>query len=498
MLVLVLSLLLNSQITNLRALSPAELPRPSWLQTTDVPKGQIVERLTCTNDPTQSYALYLPSGYAPARKWPILYAFDPGARGKIPIEHFKDAAERYGWIVAGSNNSRNGAFQPSVDAWNAIVKDTHDRFAIDDGRVYLTGFSGGARLAIFFAIRCQDCVAGVIASGAGLPEATTSAALSRFAIFMTAGVDDFNFPELKTLDDELANTGATHQIRVFLGRHEWPPSPVTIEALEWMELQAMKSGKRVHDSALIDSLWESKLRQARELEASKKVYEAYQTYRGLSDSFKSFRDVAEIDRKLRELRDGRDVREALRDEQQQIRKQHEIESRARSLIAANVQRRSSEDSGVPEPTGGIGRRDRNDEGLDPDIRLHGLLADLRKQSNRDEDTGDRRVARRVLEGLFIGLFEQGTSLLQTQKRYDEAARTFKLATDISPERAGAFFYLAWAHAVNGDKKKSLQALQAAVDKGFSDLAAIADNKAFDSVRNDPQYQQVIQTLKNKH
>ncbi len=77
-------------------------------QTESIPKGQVVERIEALNDSSQSYALYLPSNYTPDRKWPILCAFDPGARGRVPVERFKKAAEKYGWIVPGSNNSRNG------------------------------------------------------------------------------------------------------------------------------------------------------------------------------------------------------------------------------------------------------------------------------------------------------------------------------------------------------------------------------------------------------
>ena len=132
-----------------------------------LPKGQITEKVVCGAVATQSYAVYLPSNYTPTRKWPILYAFDPGARGKFPVERFKDAAETYGWIVAGSNNSRNGPMQASVDAWKAVWADTHERLAIDEGRVYTTGFSGGARVAVMLAHLCGDCIAGVIGSGAG-------------------------------------------------------------------------------------------------------------------------------------------------------------------------------------------------------------------------------------------------------------------------------------------------------------------------------------------
>src|SRR6266436_6475138 len=116
-------------------------------QPEEIPKGQVVGKIVCAGAPDQSYALYLPANYSIERKWPVLYAFDPGARGQIPVQRFKDAAERFGWIVVGSNNSRNGEFQPSIDAWNAIVKDTHQRFAIDNDRAYLAGFSDGARLA---------------------------------------------------------------------------------------------------------------------------------------------------------------------------------------------------------------------------------------------------------------------------------------------------------------------------------------------------------------
>src|SRR6266496_1939550 len=167
-------------------------PAPGWTaqatqQAYAIPKGQIVEKLECLNDSSQSYALYLPSNYTPARKWPILYALDPGARGKTPVEHFKAAAEKYGWILAGSNNSRNGPWRRSADAWSAMTKDTHQRFSIDDDRVYATGFSGGARMALQIAQLCQDCLAGVIASGAGFPAGLAPSTSMHFLFFGTTG-----------------------------------------------------------------------------------------------------------------------------------------------------------------------------------------------------------------------------------------------------------------------------------------------------------------------
>ena len=176
------------------------------------------------------------------------------------------------------------------------------------------------------------------------------------------------------------------------------------------------------------------------------------------------------------------MRAAVREEQDQIRKQRELESQLNSLMA-------SRDRGTPA--------NQNEEGLDPNNRLQAILRDLRKQTKALEDSSQRRVARRVLDGLFIGLVEQGIGLLQTEKNYSESVKRFKLATEVNPDRPGAFFYLAWAYAASRDKKKSLQSLNTAVEKGFSDAATITTNKAFDSLRTDPEFQQIIARLRKQ-
>ena len=82
--------------------------------------GTVLPKVVTRANPDQSYALYLPSYYVPSKKFPIVYAFDPGARGNIPVELMKDAAERYGYIVVASNNSRNGSGKIQSDAAKSI------------------------------------------------------------------------------------------------------------------------------------------------------------------------------------------------------------------------------------------------------------------------------------------------------------------------------------------------------------------------------------------
>ena len=448
-------------------------------QTESIPRGQIVDRIVALSDSSQSYALYLPSNYTPNRKWPVLYAFDPGARGRVPVERFKEAAEKYGWIVFGSNNSQNGSWNVVVKAWNAMLTDTHQRFPIDDERSYATGFSGGARAAIRIAVGCK-CLAGVIANGAGFPSDLAPSPQMHFVFFGAAGVDDFNYAELKSLDEPLMKAGIIHRVQTFDGRHEWPPISVATAAIQWMQLQAIKTGKRSRDEGFINATWEQLLNQARTLEQANQYVEAYELYLDLATSFKGLRDVAEIETKVNQLRNSSELKAAIREEQAQIKKQRELETRLNSLVAHRY-------SGSAD--------NQSEEAYQSNNVLPKILNDLRKQSKEPDDSTERRVARRVLDGLFVSLIEQGISLLQTEKKYSESITPLKLATEVNPDRPGAFFYLAWAYAGNRDKKKSLQSLSTAVEKGFSDAAMITANKAFDSLRNDPEFQQIMARLR---
>ncbi len=462
-------------------------------QTTEIKKGEIVDSVSCTDDPSQSYAVYLPSNYSPDHKWPVLYALDPGARGKAPLEHYKDAAEKWGWILIASNNSRNGNMQRSLAAWNAMVKDSQARFNIDDQRGYATGFSGGARVAMYIATQCKNCLAGLITSGAGFPAGPSNAPVP-VPTFATAGVDDFNFPEIKRLDQALNKSATPHQIAIFGGGHDWPPAGIASQAIEWFELQAMRSGARPRSEQQIESLWQARMKNASNFEQEKKVVDAYRTYADIVSSFSGLHDVATAQDKVNQLHNEREVKNLSRDEETQIARQREFDIRLRTLIARS-QRVALDDEQSAREAEGWNENEAADP--NPENQLKSLLSDLRKQSTEPEDTGERRVARRVLSGMFIALFERGNDLLQNQKRFEAAARTFELASEVNPERGGVFYYAAWAHAADGNKKKALRALRTATEKGFSDLTAITNNHAFDSLRDDAEYQEIVKAMQSK-
>jgi hypothetical protein len=110
------------------------------------PPGTAIPNVVTLRNPAQSYALYLPTKYSRDRRWPVVYVFDPLARGPLALAQFQHAAELHGYIVAVSNNSRNGSWQLELDAAEAMFRDTQQRLSIDVHRIFFAGFSGAHAL----------------------------------------------------------------------------------------------------------------------------------------------------------------------------------------------------------------------------------------------------------------------------------------------------------------------------------------------------------------
>lgn len=198
-----------------------------WLAAQDAPPAQDIRQLEVREHQGQSYWMFTPANYSADSAWPILYCLDPGARGRVPVELFAAAAEKAGFLVAGSNNSRNGPMAPVHEAIGLMVRDTHQRYSIDDSRLYVAGFSGGARVALDWARNGH--IAGVIACGAGFGLPGPPKQIP-FRLFATTGWDDFNHDELYRMSRELARRNVPHRFVEFQGDHEWMPAALAGEA----------------------------------------------------------------------------------------------------------------------------------------------------------------------------------------------------------------------------------------------------------------------------
>ncbi|MFY9608323.1 MAG: hypothetical protein WAU45_06870 [Blastocatellia bacterium] len=475
---------------------------PSSARAEDLPTGRIIEKVACRADATLSYALYVPSNYDSKKKWPVLFAFDPGARGLVPVEHFKDAAETYGYIVAGSNDSRNGPWAPSVKAITAMWNDVLERFAIDQRRVYLAGFSGGARVACHLGNALKGQIAGVIACSGGFPPETAPTQSMPFVFFGTAGVEDFNYVEMRQLDRTLDELGQTHRVDIFEGGHAWPPSELCTRAVEWMELQAMKSALRERSEQLIDALFKKEVQRARAQEAAGSIYQAYDGYSGIAETFNGLRNVTEFQQKAAALKEGKEVRQALKlekdQESEQRRRSVEL-YRLRARLSARVKPGYSGESEAPGPGELRYPAQTAEQGDDGAIALADLkraVADLKKRSEAKESTPDRGLARRLLNQFVVASIERSTALLD-RKDYAGASENLALDAEIMPDNWRVLYYLACAYSLKGDKKKAIDVLNKAVGRGFSIIGLLESDKSFDSIREEAGFKRIVEKLKAK-
>ncbi|MDB4948166.1 MAG: hypothetical protein JWM27_815 [Gemmatimonadetes bacterium] len=283
----------------------------------DVQAGQTVERIVSPSDTAQRYAVYLPPGYSREREWPILFAMDPRGRAMAPLRLFRPAAERLGWIIVSSYNSASDEkVSPNAAALGAMVDDVQRGLSIDGRRLYLAGFSGTARESWFFAARLPDHVAGIIGFGAGTPDESPFLRMRAgekpgFAFFGGAGDADFNHDEVRALDLRLDGTPLAHRTAGYPGPHSWAPEPVATEAMEWMEVQAVKRGLAQRSAAWQDSMLAEATARAAAREAAEDRTGALVRYRGIVADFDGLRDASAAKAKVAALSADRDVRDEL-------------------------------------------------------------------------------------------------------------------------------------------------------------------------------------------
>src|SRR5579863_7773676 len=317
--------MIRSIFTYLLAIACAALPALSSQNATpeSVLPGSVIPRVVTAANSEQSYALYLPSHYSKDRLWPILYIFDPMARGEHALQQFQHAAEAQGFIVAASNNSRNGAWAPQARAAEAMLDDTQSRFTVDLKRIYFAGFSGGARVSARLAQLCK-CAAGVILSGAGFPDGSPPSADSAFPVFAAVGNADFNYPEVVRLQDTLQKVSFPHWLRVFQGPHQWAPPEVMDEALAWFRVLSMNSNREPRNSSfLADQFSAAKERTAR-FEASGDPLFALREYRQIVATFPLLGGVAVIQAKADALEKDKTVRDAAKHERNDFEEQDRL------------------------------------------------------------------------------------------------------------------------------------------------------------------------------
>src|SRR5271156_6674755 len=437
----------------------------------DLQTGVVIAKVSSATQPEQSYALYIPSHYTREKRWPIVYAFDPGARGEVPVELMKDAAERYGYIVAGSNNSQNGPWKASAEAAQAMVQDTRARLEIDDQRIYFAGLSGGARFAALLAQTCK-CAAGVLLNSAGFSPSSPPVTGANFSVFGAAGTFDFNYPEVVNLDAKLSALHYAHAFSQFDGPHNWAPASLMDEALAWFRLIAMKQSREPRDATFVNEQAAEVEKRAKAFEASGDPYSSWKEYRQGAETFDGLGDAPPFRERAAALEKEKAVRDGAKREQQEFEEQKRLTADIYSGLAAL--RQDAPRSDLRE-------------------KVERQILSLRNIAENEKNPQKLRVDRRALSGIFVALMETGQELLDS-KDISHARAYIELASDADPDSVWAMCQVAVARALDNVRKGAFESLRRAKEKSKDSAALSAwlkDEAAFANFRDTPEFRALL-------
>ena len=431
------------------------------------PIATIVDSVRVKNAQTETYSLYVPSGFSKDLLSKVIFVFDPVGRGRVGVETFKLAAERYNYIVVCSNNSKNGPYEANFAIANRLFEDVFARFNIDQKRIYTAGFSGGSRLAASIAILTNQ-IAGVVACGAGFSQLPSPD--SNFAYVGLVGDEDMNFQEMRSNQRMLDNLSIKNTLFTYSDGHNWPTQDQMIRAIAWLEIQATANGLIPLDSMFLMDEFKREYNYASKMEDAQ-PYEAVQEYERLLANYSSFFNLDSVKSKTRQII-------ALTTYKAAYQKSDEIEQSEYRLTEMFLSRfRIESVKGETSDNFEWWKRE---------------LGKLFIQES--DDPYIQKLYKRLKYRLFAMAIENG-NVHRGMNNWQQAIYCDRLLTIMFPKNPSWNFRLATGYAQLDNLGKTLKHLKKAVELGLEDHAQIKENPTFTRFADSKKYIRFIETLK---
>lgn len=424
--------------------------------------AKIYPAVKCAADTSLSYALYLPPQYKKDKPTPILILFDSHGSGLLPVNLFSSEAGKNGFIIAGSNNSKNGMTTEQTTAiYHSMLADLENRFNIEKKAVYLCGFSGGSRVAGSIAIT-EGGIAGVVGCGAGLPAINQKPA-GPFSYLAVAGNQDFNFTEMKQLDESLENAGFTHHLLVFDGIHQWPPKALIPDIFTWITFDAMRQHAIPPDREAINRFIEQNDKLANTFATEARMPEQLQTYIKMQHYLQGLTDVAPLQSEITRLLAEKQV-VAYQAQQQQL---FTLEQQLQQQYLPQIPLQS---------TAWWGKETHR----------------LRDLSEKAANPAVSQVYLRVLGSLSMNSYMYCNQALQ-QKDMAAAERFIEIYRLVDPKNAEHRYMAAKLAAMNQNTDGVFSALDQAFELGFKDISRLKADPDFKPYQQDQRFIKLLTT-----
>ncbi|MEM0997837.1 MAG: hypothetical protein AAGN35_12175 [Bacteroidota bacterium] len=405
-----------------------------------------------TTDLAAGYSIYLPSGYVGQKSWPVIYFLDAHARGRLPLEKYAPLAEAQGFVLAGSKRSKNGQLPAqNMQAARDMIQDVQNKFSIDARRMYIAGFSGGARVAAAVAQERVD-IAGVIACGAGYKPRPGD----KFTFAGLAGMKDFNYQEFRQLDRSLEESGVVHLVEYFPGEHDWAPVSVMAKALQWQQFRGMATSALPRNDTAIDNMLVRVRYQDEKLKADGTAFQRWLLRKRIINYLDGLTDLSDLIAEREELRNHPETQAELSRQEDEF--QREIKMQREYGRALQTE----------------------------DLGYWTRVADMLHKMARNGDRFDAWLNQRVLNYLSLNAYLIGSRSLQSGNG-EAAERMLAIYALVDPENSEHAYLTAALRVKQNRPEEALDALRLAVELGFADLPRLQSDPQLRPLQGNPDY-----------
>lgn len=193
------------------------------------------------------YFLHKPAKYDPKKAWPLILAISPTPVGGMMFLPFATAAAKHDFFFACPNEAGNESNtetrgQKALDT----LFDVRAKFNIDPEQIYVTGFSGGSRMASGMVLAFPGLFAGEMALGGfviGEGDDTVPKMKTKLGYYIFCGEKCMNRPESERVHAYLVEAKVPCELMVAPGLgHDLPTAEMGLQIYEWFLARQASAG----------------------------------------------------------------------------------------------------------------------------------------------------------------------------------------------------------------------------------------------------------------
>ena len=269
--------------------------------------------LAVGSNPAHSYELYLPEDFDSTLSYPVVFSFDSHGSGSTAIQSFKPSADKFGFIIVGSNLIKNGVpdFEKHI---SQLIEDVQTRYKTINQALFTAGFSGGARMANYYTLKNQ--LAGVISCGAGFHYSDIRTSGSTAYVINLAGTRDCNMQETAYLPGAPECEASNYITLNFKGIHSWPTPRTIGDAMAFLYARLIIDKVMKESEISISELKDTYLNRADSIDKAGNKLELYKTLELASKMFYGSDEAKGIDKRMEEITNDAAFQQSLQEKEQ--------------------------------------------------------------------------------------------------------------------------------------------------------------------------------------